>query len=100
MARSHKAEDSKTHSLGAVGRSNAPSGGADLAGAQLDLLEAVDGGVQVKVDLAAVRDEDAVAHAGQALFLEALELFEEAGDVEDDAGADEVLALGVDQARG
>lgn len=86
--------------LCAVRRANAAPRGANLALAQLHLLETVDGGVEVKVDLAAVRDEDAVVDVGQALGLEFAELLEEARDVEDDAGADEVHAVRVDEAGG
>ena len=65
--------------------------------AHLDFLEAVDGGVEVKVDLAAVGDQDAVVGL-EALLFQLGKLLEEAGDVEDDAGADQVDAVGVDQA--
>lgn len=46
-----------------------------------------------------IGDEDAVGGV-EALFLQLGELLEEAGHVEDDAGADEVEAVGVDEAGG
>lgn len=89
-----------THSLGAVARSDTPSCSSNLALAQLDLLETVDGGVQIKVDLATVADKDAVTHTRQTLGLELLQLGEEGRHVEDDARADQVHAFRVDEARG
>ncbi len=54
--------------------------------------------MEVEVDLAAVRDEDSVVDIGQALLLEFGELLEEAGDVEDDTGTNQVHAIRVDEA--
>ena len=56
--------------------------------------------MEVEVDLATVGHEDAVVHVGEALLFEFGELLEEARDVEDDAGADQVLAVGVDESGG
>jgi hypothetical protein len=56
--------------------------------------------VQFEVDLGAVADEQVLAGVGEPLGLEGLEFFEEGLDIEDDAGADQVGALRVDEARG
>ena len=56
--------------------------------------------MKVEVNVAAVGDEDTVVDVGEALLLELAELTEEAGDVEDDRGTDEVHAVGVDETRG
>jgi hypothetical protein len=46
--------------------------------------------VEVEADVRAVRDEDALGGALQALGLNSGQLLEEAGDVEDGTGTDEV----------
>jgi hypothetical protein len=83
-----------------VRRADAAAGGADLVAGQLALLEAVDAGVQLEVDLGAVADEEVLAGVGEALRLEVGEFLEEGLNVEDDARADQVGALRVDEARG
>lgn len=85
--------------LGAVGWANALLGGADEARAQLNLLQAIDHLVQVENDMGAVADEDALARV-EAVLLKSVELLEERGDVDDASGANEIDALGVDQAGG
>ena len=62
---------------GAVRWADAPPGGADGVGTELDLLEAVDSDVEVEVNGAAIGDEDAIADIVEALLLERLELGEE-----------------------
>lgn len=56
--------------------------------------------MQIEVDLAAVGHKDALARPFEALGFELVQLLEEAGRMEDDTGADEVHAHGVDQAGG
>lgn len=56
--------------------------------------------MQVKADVGAVGDEDALASVGQTLLLQGGQFLEEAGDMHDGAGADQVDALGGDEARG
>ena len=65
---------------GAVGGADTPLGGADAVLAQLALLEPVDLLVAVGDDVAAVRHEQPVADAFEALRLELGELIEEGGD--------------------
>lgn len=86
--------------LGAVRGTDTTACGADLAVTELNLLEAIDGSVKVEVDVAAVGDEDTVVDIGEALRLELAELAEEAGDVEDNRGTDQVHAVGVDETGG
>ena len=86
--------------LGAVRGTDTTAGGADLAVTELNLLKAIDGSVKVEVDVATVGNEDTVVDIGETLLLELAELTEEAGDVEDDGGTDEVHAVGVDETRG
>ena len=87
-------------SLCAVRWANTSPRSANLALAQLNLLEAVDGGMEVEVDLTAVLDEDTVVHVFQALFLQLGKFLEEARNVEDNSGADQVHAVRVDEAGG
>lgn len=86
--------------LGAVAWANAPLCGAHGILPELDLLEAVDSGVQVEVDVTAVTDQDPGAGVLDALGLDVSQLLEEGGHVEDDAGADEVDAARRNEARG
>jgi hypothetical protein len=79
---------------------DAAARGADLVARELALLEAVDARVQLQVDLGAVADEQVLARVGQALLLERGEFLEESLDVEDDARANQVGAVRVDEARG
>lgn len=72
----------------AVAGPNTLPSSSDLAAAETSLLQAIDDGVQVEADVGAVRNEDALAGSGQALFLEGGQLLEEAGHVEDRAGTD------------
>ena len=92
--------DAAPGGLGAVAWANAPLGGAHGIVPELDLLEAVDGSVQVEVDVTTVADQDARAGVLDALGLDVSQLLEEGGQVEDDAGADEVDAAERDEARG
>jgi hypothetical protein len=59
---------------GAVGWADATPGGANRVGAELNLLEAVNGDVEVKVDGATVRDENTVVDVLETLLLNCLEL--------------------------
>lgn len=56
--------------------------------------------MKVKADVGAVGDEDALAGGGQTLLLQGGQFLEEAGDMHDGAGADQVDALGGDEAGG
>jgi len=55
--------------------------------------------MQVEVYVTSVRDEDALSHSIEALFLQLGELFEEAGHMENDARTDQVHAVRTDEAR-
>lgn len=68
----------------------------DEATAQLHLLEPVHQLMHVKHDMGAVGDEDP-ALGLQAMFLQRLELLEEARHVHDTATADDIDAVGVHQ---
>lgn len=81
-----------------IARSNTLTRSTNLATAQLRLLKTVHNRVQVKADVGAVRDEDALAGAGQTLLLQGGQFLEEAGNVHDGAGADQINALGGDKA--
>jgi hypothetical protein len=85
--------------LGAVGWADALLGGADEALAQLDLLQPIDLLVDIEDDMRAVRDVYA-ALGLEPMLLEGLELLEEARHVDDAAAANDVDAVGVDEARG
>lgn len=56
--------------------------------------------MQLEADVRAVRDEDAFASGRQALLLQRSQFLEEAGDVHDGAGADQVDAFRRYEARG
>jgi len=81
-------------SLITIARPNTLTRGTDLATTKLRLLKTIDDRVQVKADVSAVRDEDALASGGETLLLQGSQFLEEAGDVHDGAGADQVDALG------
>ena len=53
--------------------------------------------MEVKIDLATIRDENSISCI-EALFMELIQFFEEARDVEDDARSDDVDAGGVHKA--
>ena len=88
--------DAAAGRLGGVGWADALAGGADVGGAQLHFLEAVDELVQIEDEVGAVRDEDAAGRV-KALFLHGLELGEEGRHVHDGASANQVQAPGIDQ---
>lgn len=92
--------DTASRRLITIAGPNALAGSADLATAQLSLLQAIDNGVKIETDVGAIRDEDPLASVLETLFFERGELLEEAGDVDDGAGADEVDAGRGNQARG
>ena len=92
--------DAATGSLIAVAGTDALTGGADLATTQTGLLETIDHRVQVEADVGAIGDEDALGGALKALLLQGSQLLEEARDVDDGTGADEVHARGRDEAGG
>lgn len=56
--------------------------------------------MQLEVDLGAVADQQVLARVREALGLERRELLEEGLEVDDDARADQVGAVRVDEARG
>lgn len=85
-------------SLITVARTNTFTGSTDLTATQLGLLETIHDRVQLEADVGAVRDEDALAGAGQTLLLQGGQFLEEAGNVHDGAGADQINALGGDKA--
>ena len=84
--------------LRAVRGANALARRAQAAAAKLDFLQSVDESVQVEDDMGAVRYEDAVGSV-KAVGLQSAELLEEGRDVHHAAGADQVDASWVDQAR-
>lgn len=86
--------------LVAVAGSNTLTGSANLATTKTLLLKTIDDRVEVKADVRTVRDKDALGSALQALGLDGGQLLEEAGDVEDGAGTDEVDAFGGNQTGG
>jgi hypothetical protein len=94
--------DANTAACGlvAVTGTDALTGGADLAAAETLLLETVDDGVEVETDVCAVRDEDALCGALQALGLDIRQFLEETGDVEDGAGANQVDTFWRDETGG
>lgn len=55
--------------------------------------------MQLEANVGAVGDENTLVGGGQALFLEGGQFLEEAGDVHDGSGADEVDTFGGDEAR-
>lgn len=91
--------DAVARRLVGIRGTDAAARGADLVAGELALLQAVDAGVELEVDLGPVADEDVLARMCKTLFLEGGEFFEEGLDVEDHAGADQVGAVGVDEAR-
>lgn len=93
--------DTGSRGLGGVGRADTLTGGANglLGGGQLLLLETVGQLVEVENQMASRRDEKSVS-ALETLVLNGLELVEERGHVDHDSGAEQVLAVGVDQTGG
>jgi hypothetical protein len=96
LANTHTA----TSSLVTVAGTDTLTGGADLTATETLLLETVDNRVEIEADVRAVRDEDALGGALQTLSLNSSELLEEAGDVEDGAGTDQVDTFRRDQSGG
>lgn len=56
--------------------------------------------MQIEADVGTVRDEDAAVDVGETLVCEGAEFLEEAGNVDDGAGADQVDAFRRDEAGG
>lgn len=83
-----------------VARSNTLARGSDLAATELGLLQTVDHRVQLEAHVRTVRDEDALASSRQTLLLQRSQFLEEAGDVHDGTGTDQVDAFRRDEARG
>lgn len=83
-----------------IARTDTTFRGSDGVGAQLNLLGLVDGAVEVEVDVASVRNEDALVNVLQALLLNGLEFREECRHMDDNTGADQVEAVGVQEAGG
>lgn len=77
-------------SLVTVAGTDTLTSGADLTATETSLLQTIDNRVEIEADVRAVRDEDALASGGQTLGLDLSEFLEEAGDVDDGAGADQV----------
>lgn len=77
--------DSVAARLVRVGRADATPSRADLLASQLLLLQAIDAGVQLEVDLGAVADQEVLARVCEPLGLEGGEFLEEGLNVEDDA---------------
>lgn len=89
-------QDPGALSLGHVRRPDALACGPDVLLAQLDLLQPIDFGVQVQVDVRAVTDEHAVCRTN-AVLLDDLDFFEELRYVDHAARADQVdTAVGQD----
>lgn len=89
-----------TGGLSAVRRADTALRRAHGVSTELDLLQTVNGRVKIEVDLASVRDKDALADALQSLRLEVIQLLPKAGDMENDGGSDQVEAAWVNQATG
>lgn len=62
----------------------------NLAPATFGLLKPVDHGVKIEADVCAVGDENALTHILEALLLQRGQFLEEAGNVDDRAGANEI----------
>ena len=86
--------------LVAVTRTNTLSGSTDFAPAAFGFFQSIDDGVQIETDVGSIRDENALVDVDKTLAGECAEFFEEAGDVDDGAGADEVNALRRDETGG
>lgn len=80
-------------SLITVAGADTLTGGADLTATKTLLLQTIDDRVQVEADVRAVRDEDALSGALQALRLDGGQLLEETGHVEDGTGTNQVDTL-------
>lgn len=80
-------------SLGTIAWANSSLGGANSVRAQLDFFEAINSGVEVKVDVASVGYEDALAGIYNSLGLNIGKFLEERWYVEDDARTDQVDAF-------
>jgi len=56
--------------------------------------------MQFEIDVGAVADKDLLAHMLETLFFEGGKLLEERLGVENNTGANQVVAIGVDETRG
>lgn len=73
-----------------VARTNTLASGANLTATKTSLLQTIDNRVQVKADMCAVRNKDATTGGSQTLGLKLSEFLEEAGDVDDGSGTNQV----------
>lgn len=79
-----------TGSLVTVAGADTLTSCANLAATEALLLKTIDNGVEVEADVRTVRDEDALTSGLEALGLELSELLEEARNVDDGSGTNEV----------
>lgn len=84
--------DTAASGLGGVCGANSLAGCANVCISEFHLLETINLGVKVQVDVAAVADQHAIL-GGDSVLLQNLDLVEKVGDVNDAAGADEVDAV-------
>lgn len=89
-----------SRSLVAVTGANTLTRSTDFAAAELGFFQSVDDGVQIEADVGTIRDEDALVNVDKTLVGKGAQFFEEAGDVDDGAGADEIDAFRRDEAGG
>ena len=71
----------------------------NLVHTKLFLCKTIDGSVQSEIQLTARADMYALVHIRNAFRLKLIQLLEECLNVEDHTRADQVVRLGVDQAR-
>lgn len=82
---------------------NSLAGSPNLASSSINpatrvLDNTIDRNLHIKADMCAIRDEDALLDTVQALHAQRFQLREERRDMHDAAGANQVLAVGIDQA--
>lgn len=81
-----------SRSLVTVAGPNALASGANFTTTKTSLFQAIDDRVQIKADMRAVGNENALAGGAESLCLELAEFPEETRDVDDGSGADQVDA--------
>lgn len=81
-------------SLVAIARPNALARSPDLTASESGLLQTIHDGVQIEADVGAITDEYPLVRILQSLALQRRELLEEAGDVDNGPGTNQVHASG------
>lgn len=82
--------DTPARSLITVARANTLASSTNLATTQLGLLQTIYNGVQLKADMSAVGNENALASTLETLLLKRSQLLEKAGNVNDGTSTDKV----------